>query len=182
MNFKPMMAALALAAATSASYGVTCTKSFELGSMGPPATQTLGNSFSTSGGFNDCYNFSVAAPANASGTTSEQDGTLNWSFMGFSFQWVLRDIELSAVSLYNSAGAKLASDTAPESFSFANLGAGAYSLVVTGASMGLPGVSASYSGTLTTNAVAAAVPEPSLVALMGLALAGAGFTARRRKS
>jgi hypothetical protein len=170
---------LAAVAASSASFAGTCTSSFNLGTMGPPATKVFGNTFSGTRGFSDCYDFSINAAANAGGTTAEVNGTR--SFLGFTID--TRLIDVLAVSLFHNDSGNTSkvdvTDFSPSSFSFANLTSGGYELVVTGVVGGFGGA-ASYNGTLTTQAIAGAVPEPATVALMGLALLGAGAAARRR--
>lgn len=174
--------AVALAASSSAFASSDCTGSFNLGSMGPPATKSFGNSFSTTTRFSDCYDFSISAPANAGGTTTERDATS--TFLFWTFTWT--DVEVTAVSLFNAlTGTQVGQrDTTPNSFAFGNLAAGAYELVVNGSSRAsLPAgwATASYSGTLTTSQIAGAVPEPEFYGMLALGLAGAGFAARRRQ-
>ena len=175
MKLRSLAVAAALVASSS-TFAATCTSSFNLGSMGPPATKTFGNSFNRGALFSDCYDFSINAATNATGSTSEASAV--W------FGFVTRYIDVLSVSLFSStSGDKVGStDTSPNMFSFSNLAAGGYKLVVGGYSTFGIGT-ASYSGTLSTSpaAVASPVPEAPLSGMLALAMVGAALVARRAK-
>lgn len=185
MKLKTLALAAALAASGSAfATSSSCTGSFDLGAMGPPATRAIGNWFS--GGtarFQDCYDFSINAPAAASGTTTEWE--IDWGNL-------FSEIDLLTVRLFSisSTGTRLSqqgqTDGSPDKFSFSNLAAGAYELVIDGSnSRGSWFASpVGYSGKLTTASaqVAAPVPEPEFYAMLALGLAGAGYVARKRRA
>jgi hypothetical protein len=166
MNLRSLVIAAALVASNASFAAAPCTSSFSLASMGPPVTKTFGNSFDEGTLFNDCYDFSINAAANTSGTTSE---------IGASFRFLPTFIDVLTVSLYNSVGSMVTSpDATPNKFSFGTLAAGGYKLVVSGYTSQGHGT-ASYSGTLSTTAatVASPVPEAPLPAMMALAMIGA---------
>jgi hypothetical protein len=177
------LAVVATLAASGSAFAVDqCSpaSSFSLGTMGPPATKTFGNSFAGSTTFKDCYDFSIASPATATGTTTES----NALFFGL----VANYIDVLTVKLFNSvSGLQVGlTDATPNQFSFTNLAAGAYELVVSGFAADvnpLTNQSAKYSGTLTTasTSVASPVPEAPLTAMLALALAGAALVARRKR-
>ena len=174
MKFRSLAIAAVLAMSGSA-FASTCTSNFALGSMGPPATKTFGNSFNGATLFSDCYDFSINAASNASGGTTE---------IGASFWFFPRFVDVLSVSLYSSlTGTKVdTTDTSPSAFSFGNLAAGGYQLVVGGySSLGFG--TASYGGTLTTAAatVASPVPEAPLPAMLAMAMIGAALVTRRAK-
>lgn len=170
MKIKSLALALALAVAGPA-MAATCTQTFNLGSMGPPGASGLGNSFYSTGKFNDCYNFTLNNSADSKGLTGELDLSL------------LRDINLTSVSL-SGGGLPTSVDTTASSFSFNNLVAGAYQLIISGDVTGINffglGGPVGYLGTFSTS-VAAPVPEPETYAMMALGLGAVGWVARRRK-
>lgn len=174
MNFRSIAIAAALVASNAAFASAPCTSNFSLASMGPPATKTFGNSFDEGTLFNDCYDFSINAAANTSGTTSE---------INASFRFLPRYIDVMTVSLYNSFGSMLSTpDATPDTFSFGRLAAGGYKLVVSGyTAMGRG--TASYNGTLSTSAanITSPVPEAPLPAMIAMAMIGAALVARRAK-
>jgi hypothetical protein len=177
MSFNKFLSVGLLALAPlAASAAVTCTKTFDLGSMGPPATKSFASGYFTAANFADCYNFSINAPADSTGTTTEW----NWNFAG-----LLGSIDVWGVQLLQGTTTVGAFDNSPESFAFGNLSAGAYQLVVTGqTTRGSLTTLVAYSGTLSTTAapVAAPVPEPELYAMLALGFAGAAWVSRRRKA
>jgi hypothetical protein len=152
----------------------TCTTSFNLGAMGPPALSLFGNVFGSVQSFSDCYDFKLNKLANTVGFTIEFDVSPR------------RDIDLAAITL--SGGGLLFSivDLTPSSFSFDGLLAGDYQMVITGDVTGtnggfLGGGIVGYGGSLlTSTAIAPAVPEPCTWAMMILGFAGVGFMAYRR--
>lgn len=182
MNSKLLALVAMLATSGSTFAAANCTANFNLGSMGPPATRSFGNSFSSTTQFSDCYDFSINAPASVGGTTTERDATS--TFLWWTFTWT--DVEVTAVSLFNSlTGVQVGvKDTTPDSFAFGSLASGAYELVVNGysrASLPAGWATASYTGNLTTSQISGAVPEPEFYGMLALGLAGAGFAARRRQ-
>jgi len=88
------------------------------GTISTSATRSIGNSFDDRGSFSDRYNFTLTGSASASGSA-------DWG----GFSWL--DIDVTSISLY-SGGSLIGSDTSPAHFSFGNLGAGSYSLFVSG--------------------------------------------------
>ena len=170
MKLRSLAVAAALVASSS-TFAATCTSSFNLGSMGPPATKSFDKSYTGLALFSDCYDFSINAAANATGTTTESK-----------FVFLTRFIDVLTVSLFDGiTGAKVGNtDTSPNVFSFSNLAAGGYKLVVGGYAVGS---GASYAGTLTTSqaAVASPVPEAPLSGMLALAMVGAALVARRAK-
>lgn len=152
-----------------------CTSSFSLGSIGAPSLSVLGNSFGSVQHFNDCFSFKLTGPGSkdAFGLVLGLDASLR------------RDIDLGSISL---SGGSLSSTIFDDNlFSFNNLLAGDYQLViagdVTGRNGGLFGGGlVGYGGVLGIGpAVAPAVPEPSTWAMMVLGFAGVGFLAYRRR-
>lgn len=176
MFTKKFLALGLLALAPLAASAATCTKSFNLGSMGPPATKSFASGYFTAANFSDCYNFNIDAPANSSGTTTEW----NWNFAG-----LLGSIDLWWVELWQGSTQIGLRDGSPETFAFNSLAAGDYQLVVSGqTTRGSLTTLVAYSGTLTTAAapVAAPVPEPELYAMLALGFAGAAWVSKRRKA
>lgn len=175
MSLKFLSAGL-LALAPALAMAQSCTKTFNLGSMGPPATKSFASGYFTAANFTDCYNFSINAPANSTGTTTEW----NWNFAG-----LLGSIDVWGVKLLQGTTTVGAYDNSPESFAFGNLAAGAYQLVVSGQTQsGSLTTLVAYSGTLSTSVapVAAPVPEPELYAMLALGFAGAAWVSKRRKA
>jgi hypothetical protein len=177
MNIRRVSGIAALAASSMLfsmpAAAAACTESFSLGSMGPPAAASLYNAFSSKQDFNDCYNFTLSNSADAFGLTLEWD----WSFA--------RDIDVTSVSLSGNGLPGTITDNTPGTFSFSNLLAGTYQLIVSGNvttddfsrySDGTVG----YVGVMATNR-SMAVPEPATYAMVALGLAIVGFTARKRR-
>jgi hypothetical protein len=163
----------------------SCTESFSLGNMGPPALQLIGNSFNAPGSYTDCYTFSLSGNADSFGFTLEFDASAR------------RNIAVTALSLYGGGvvggeitGSALATDSTASSFSFSNLAVGTYSMAffvdVTGLAGGfLGGGLVGYSGTMLTTAGSStqapptSVPEPTGLALFALGLIGVALNKRR---
>lgn len=172
MKFKALVLLL-LALVTSGPVAAACTQSFNLGVMGPSALRIFGNDFSSPQSFEDCYNFTLSAPADASGRVLEWDLSL------------LRNIDIDTVSLTGGGLSSALIDTSPSRFSFSNLAAGVYQFVVIGSVTGRRGYewfdSVGYAGSLTTAyATTAPVPEPETYAMLALGLLAVGWTVRRR--
>jgi hypothetical protein len=176
MNIRHAIGAAVLAAGSMAAVpaAAACTDTFSLGSMGPPAAAALFNQFETAQTFDDCYNFTLNNSADAFGLSLEWD----WSYS--------RGIDLTSVSLSGS-GVSITDDT-PAGFSFSNLLAGTYQLIVSGTVTAgdferYDGGSVGYVGVLATNrSVAAPVPEPETYAMLALGLAMVGWAAKRAKN
>lgn len=178
MNIRATVGAVALAAAgllsAPAHAAAACSDTFDLGPMGPPGFTLLSNGFARGepSHFDDCYNFTLNNAADSLGLTWEWD---------LSFT---RDIDLASVSL--SGGSLASPEIRPAAglFSFSDLLAGAYQLVISGDitrwgpwdDYGIVG----YTGALATTR-SAKVPEPQTAALVALGLAVVGWSARRGK-
>jgi hypothetical protein len=74
---KYLFALLILAVAGPAMASPTCTQNFNLGTIGVPSVTGLGDSFSASGSFVDCYSFNLAATGNVSDLVFSLDPLLN---------------------------------------------------------------------------------------------------------
>jgi len=156
---KSKLFAVALALAVSAPAMAACTSTFEMGVLGTPSIQALGNSFKSTQHFNDCYGFTLNSSANVGGLL----GPLN-----------LGSITLSGGGLSTSL-----TDSTASVFSFNDLLAGVYQLVISGdVKNGWGG----YGGVLvaTASSVVAPVPEPKTYALLALGLLAMGWVVRRR--
>jgi hypothetical protein len=146
---------------------IVSTSSFSLGAMGPSASKTFGNSFNGGALFADAYSFSINAPANLSGTTSETSAT---------FWFLPRYIDVLTIRLYDENENLFSVDTTPGSFAFNNLAIGSYTLLVGGyATLGFG--TASYSGVLSS---VPAVPVPAAGYLFLSAFLG--FLGLRKRS
>ena len=167
------LAAAAMLAVSGASMAAT----FNLGNLGPPGAAELRNDFTSTGSFSDTYNFTLSGGADSFG------GVFEWGDIPF----VGLNLSLTSVSLSGTGLSSALIDNSPLFFSFSNLVAGSYSLVVNGTvtkslfSRGDDTVG--YKGGIATinNGVSAPVPEPETIAMMALGLGVMGFVARRRK-
>ncbi|MET0334417.1 MAG: FxDxF family PEP-CTERM protein [Rhizobacter sp.] len=168
--------ALALSMLAGAPAMAACTNTFNLGVMGPPALRVFGNDFSSTQQFEDCYNFTLAGAANGTGGTFEFDLSL------------LRNIDITSLSLSGGSLSAALVDTSPSSFSFSNLAAGVYQLAVIGNVTGRNGYdwlgTVGYLGTLVTSqaVVTAPVPEPETYAMLAAGLLAVSWTVRRRRN
>ena len=177
MNIRATLGAVVLAASGSASMQAmaACTESFNLGSMGPPGVTTLYNDFYAPQHFDDCYNFTLSSSTDALGLTVAWDSSLT------------RDIDLTSVSLSGTGLTGTLSEPTPGLFSFSNLLAGTYQLIVSGNVTATTSRFASgpvgYLGVMaTTRSFAAPVPEPETYAMLALGLAIVGWVTKRGKS
>lgn len=157
------------------------TTTTDLGQLSATPT-TFGNTFSKSVFFEDIYTFSIAGSGDVGGSTDDTNAFR--AFVDF------RDVDITSLVLYqgttltpgNVQGYDLFVP-ATNTFTFSGLTAGTYSLSVSGhVSLGA-GASdtASYSGQISTTAVASPAPEASDVAMTLVGLAGVGLMLRRRK-
>jgi hypothetical protein len=176
MNIRRCLGAVALTAMASIAAPVSaagCTDSFNLGSMGPPGVTLIGNDFYAPQQFGDCYNFSLSNSAEAFGLTLEWD----WSRT--------TNINVNSVSLSGTGLPSTVVDSTPDRFSFSNLLAGTYQLIVSGSVSGYSSYGSGpvgYVGLLATSrsSVAAPVPEPETYVMLALGLAMVGWTLKRR--
>jgi hypothetical protein len=172
---KSKLFAVALALAASAPAMAACTSTFELGVLSTPSLEVLGNSFKSVQHFNDCYNFTLDGSANAGGIVLDLDASRR------------RDIDLGSITLSGGGLSGSLTDPTASAFSFNDLLAGVYQLVisgdVTGKNGGLFGGGlVGYGGVLvaTASSVVAPVPEPKTYALLALGLLAMGWVVRRR--
>lgn len=148
-----------------------CTSQASITLAALPDTQTFGNAYNGDATFAACRDFSLAAPADVTGTTTEADAV---------FWFLPRHIDVQSVELWNlGAGTQVdVTDLTPETFSFTSLAAGSYQLVVNGyATLGFG--TASYAGSLSALPTGT-VPEPPVSALALLALGAAAWAGRQR--
>jgi hypothetical protein len=162
------LALLALVASGSAS-----ATTVNWGSITAPDWRVLYNDFGLGdlGAFSDRYNFTLTSGVNSFGGVVAFDPFLS-----------IADIDLNSVSLW-SGGSQIGYDASPWSFSFANLGAGSYSLHVDGVigwEFGFTGQHVNYNGSINFTPGTTSVPEPGTLALAGLGLLGIAFAMRRR--
>jgi hypothetical protein len=141
-----------------------------LNTAGASFTQSFWRVFdhgSSFGEFVDHYTFTLSQPANVNGTTT----TFDWGSLGLT----LNSVRLSGGAL----GGATRLDPTPNSLSFNALGAGMYTLSVSGELKKAPGFVgyAYYTGSV--KSIASAAPEPESLALLAVGLAGVGLMVRR---
>lgn len=170
MKLKHLVASLALALAGTSSMAIT-TDLGTLDANGTSFEQSFERAFFAYevGSFTDYYTFTLMAPSTGvTGTTTDTIWT--WNTL-----WT----DITSVALLNATGGLQGLDRrSPESFTFAGLSAGSYTLAVSGNLYGW-GATA-YSGTI--RAIASAAPEASSFAMALLGLLGVGAAAQRRRS
>jgi hypothetical protein len=175
MRCKALVAAIALTMSGPAAFASLASCGSGTTALSSGSTELFGNTFSSARSFNDCYSFSIGAGADAFG------GTLTIDPLSF------LDISVNSLSLSGAGLATSLVDSTPGVFSFSNLVAGTYQLVVSGAVAKGRGfddilpLPVGYAGSLTTNAVVTSVPEPETYAMLLMGLATVGWIARRRK-
>lgn len=154
----------------------TCTSTSNIGTISTPGLSVFGNSFGSVQHFSDCFTFTLNHPSSAFGFTSAFDVSL------------LRNIDLSSITLSGGSLLSPVVDTTPTVFSFSNLLSGTYQLAIEGDVTGrnggfLGGGFVGYGGTIAV--VASPVPGPIVGAgLPGLlmALGGLVILSRRRRN
>lgn len=165
MKLKALVASIALAAA-----GSSMAATFGLGDVAAGQSVWFGNWFSKSQSFSDTFTFTLTGDSNTIGTIWDNE------FLS------RNDTTLSSVTLSGGGLSSTIVDTTPADFSFSNLMAGTYNLVVNGTVSGHNLGLYNGSGYVGRMDVAAAVPEPEAIAMLALGLGAVGFAARRRKN
>lgn len=141
---------------------------------------TFGNTFFSSGTFTDYYTFSIGV--NSSGAAGTITDT-NWSIF-------TRDVNVTNIVLSGGTLAAAVSDlNSSDGFSFVGLGAGNYTMTLTG-NVGTGFLtSGNYAGTIhavasqtPTAPVASPAPEPADFAMALMGLAGVGVMVRRSRA
>ncbi|CAN7614280.1 FxDxF family PEP-CTERM protein [Rhizobacter sp. LjRoot28] len=165
MKLKALVASIALAAA-----GSSMAATFGLGDVTAGQSVWFGNWFGKNQSFSDTFTFTLTGDSNTIGTIWDAE------FLS------RNDTTLTSVTLTGGGLSSTIVDTTPADFSFSNLMAGTYNLIVNGTvsghNLGLY-EGAGYAGRMD---VAAAVPEPEAIAMLALGLGAVGFAARRRKN
>jgi hypothetical protein len=172
MKIKTLLASLAFVLAAPAAFAQSCTSNTGLETLGSGNT-LFGNWFSSAQTFSDCYSFTLASASDVSGLTAAIDLSIKF------------DVDVDSVTLLGGGlgSQSLTADTGE--FSFDNLTAGVYQLVVSGdvsrvANFGtLLGVG--YGGAISASAITAPVPEPETYAMMAMGLGLIGWVSRRRR-
>lgn len=157
------------------------TTTTNLGQLSSTPTN-FGNTFNKSLDFSDVYTFTIAGSGSVGGYTD--DSSTFRAFIDF------RDVDITSLILYKGTTVNPTTVLNYDlyvpvynTFTFSGLTAGTYSLAVNGSvSLGAGSWdTASYSGQISTTAVASPAPEPSDVAMTLVGLAGVGLMLRRRK-
>lgn len=163
------IAALALALAACGAQA----KTEDLGVIDSSGTLFGNIFFSSVSDFTDYYTFQIADSGTVSGKTIDTSYVLLFT----------KDVVLKSLTLTSSGSSDvIASDTSPDSFSFAGLSAGDYTLAVNGSVSGTWAIAGAYSGTIKAQSasVASPAPEPADLAMTLVGLAGVGWLVRRR--
>ncbi|MFM9885189.1 MAG: FxDxF family PEP-CTERM protein [Burkholderiales bacterium] len=167
-RFRTAAAALAVSAALFAAPASAITMHLgELDAQGSPISNSFWRAFnygSTPGAFSDNFTFSLSGAADALGGATV-----------FEFGWI--DLVLSSASLSGGSLALTLVDYTPDSFSFAGLGKGDYTLTIDGYLSGLLGT-AGYKGNIRTST--SRISEPGTLALLVACLGVLGFWQRAR--
>ncbi len=171
MKFKSLLVSLVFALGAPAAFAQSCTSTSNLGSLGS-SDSLFGNWFSSAQSFNDCYSFTLGNGSDVSGLTAELDLSLKL------------DLDITSVSLFGSTGTPILTG-GNGGFSFDNLAADTYQLVVSGdvsrvANFGtLFGVG--YGGAVSASpSITAPVPEPETYAMLAMGLGLVSWVTRRR--
>jgi len=163
---KSKLFAVALALAASAPAMAACTSTFELGVMGTSSGSLVGNKFGSAQHFNDCYNFTLNSSANVKGWLGDGGST-----------------HLGSITLSGGGLSTSLTDSTASAFSFNDLLAGVYQLVISGDVKNGGHFGSGYGGGVlvaTASSVVAPVPEPKTYALLALGLLAMGWVVRRR--
>jgi hypothetical protein len=165
MKILRVIALLLLSTAATWAAAGTCGGGRDLGVMGPPDTELLGNSFSQSGAWVDCYTFEVGSSA---------------SSFGLVFDFFDPRIDITSVSLFGG-NALIESIKNPLAFSFGALAYGVdYTLKIAGNASAFVTAKAPAGYIGVFNTYAAPVPEPASYVMVLLGLVGLGLVLRRR--
>lgn len=165
MKLKALVASIALAAA-----GSSMAATFGLGDVTAGQSVWFGNWFSKNQSFSDTFTFTLTGESSTIGTIWDNE------FLS------RNDTTLTSLTLSGGGLSNAIVDTSPSDFSFNNLVAGTYNLVVNGTVSGHNLGLYDGAGYLGRMDVAAAVPEPEAIAMLALGLGAVGVAARRRKN
>ena len=165
MKLKALVASIALAAA-----GSSMAATFGLGDVTAGQSVWFGNWFSKNQSFSDTFTFTLTGESSTIGTIWDNE------FLS------RNDTTLTSLTLSGGGLSNAIVDTSPSDFSFNNLVAGTYNLVVNGTVSGHNLGLSDGAGYLGRMDVAAAVPEPEAIAMLALGLGAVGVAARRRQN